>query len=82
MPVVLHGDTLFCKSAYAKAHFEHPLIVRRRDDLKRMSGQTDGIIFDDVNFRDWSAEDTICLETDRVPGTEQGTRHRYQQRYH
>ena len=56
---MLHGDTEVCKSA--KAHFDAPLVVRRPDDLKRMSGGTDGIIFDDCDFSKWSPEDTICL---------------------
>ena len=60
LPTVLYGKTETGKSAFAKAHFENPLIVRRRDDLKRVNGATDGIIFDDCNFCDWSAEDTIC----------------------
>ena len=61
LPIVLHGTTDCGKSAFAKAHFEHALVVRRRDDLKRMSGAYDGIIFDDCNFRDWTPEDVICL---------------------
>ena len=55
------GDTEVCKSAYAKAHFDAPLIVRRPDDLKRITGGTDGIIFDDCDFSKWSPEDAICL---------------------
>lgn len=61
LPVVLHGDTECGKTEFALAHFDHPLVVRRRDDLKRISGPTDGIIFDDVSFRDWSAEDALSL---------------------
>ena len=61
MPIVLHGPSEYCKTAYAKAHFDSPLIVRRPDDLKRISGPTDGIIFDDCNFRKWAAEDAIAL---------------------
>ena len=61
LPTVLHGKTDCGKSAFAKAHFERPLIVRRRDDLKKMSGAYDGIIFDDCNFNDWTPEDAICL---------------------
>ena len=49
------------KTAYAKAHFKNPLVVRRKDDLKRISGVCDGIIFDDVDLSTWSPEDTICL---------------------
>ena len=60
-PVVLSGDSEVGKTEFAVAHFDSPLIVRRRDDLKRGSAGTDGIIFDDVNFSDWSPEDVICL---------------------
>ena len=42
MPIVLHGDTAYCKTAFAKAHFDNALIVRRPDDLKRIAGPTDG----------------------------------------
>ena len=49
------------KTEFAIAHFEFPLVVRRRDDLKRFRGATDGIVFDDVDFRDWTPEDTIGL---------------------
>ena len=36
----------------------HPL---RQDDLKKMSGICDGIIFDAMEYSKWSAEDAICL---------------------
>ena len=36
-------------------------MVRRKDDLKRISGVCDGIIFDDVDLSTWTPEDTICL---------------------
>ena len=49
------------KTAFAKAHFKQPLVVRRRDDLKKMSGGCDGIIFDDMDFRSWTPEEAICL---------------------
>ena len=35
--------------------------MRRPDDLKKLVPQHDGIVFDDVSFRAWSVEDTICL---------------------
>ena len=44
-PVVLWGATNCCKTEFALAHFDKPLVVRRRDDLKRASYH-DGIIFD------------------------------------
>ena len=61
LPTVIYGDTDSGKTAYALAHFESPLLVRRRDDLKRMGGGCDGIVFDDMDFKSWSPEDTICL---------------------
>lgn len=61
LPTVLHGVSNTGKTAFALAHFQRPLVVRRKDDLKRIAAGTDGIIFDDVNFRDWSPEDAICL---------------------
>ena len=59
-PVVLWGETEVGKSEFALMHFERPLVVRRRDDLKRASYH-DGIVFDDVSFHDWTPEDAICL---------------------
>ena len=50
MPVVLHGVTECGKTAFAAAHFESPLIIRRRDDLKKISVKTDGLIFDDIDL--------------------------------
>ena len=61
LPTVLYGLTGCGKTEFALAHFDHPLVVRRRDDLKRVRGVTDGIIFDDMAFDDWTPEDTICL---------------------
>ena len=61
LPVVLTGESGSGKSEYAAAHFAHPLICRRRDDLKRATFNTDGIIFDDMDFRDWTIEETIHL---------------------
>ena len=66
-PIVLHGATNCGKTEFALAHFDRPLVCRRRDDLKRLSGATDGIIFDDVDFRDWSPEDAICLLSQDKP---------------
>ena len=61
LPTVLWGKTNCGKSAYARAHFQCPLVVRRRDDLKMVHGGTDGIIFDDCTFADWTPEDALCL---------------------
>lgn len=65
-PIVLWGDTGLGKSEYALAHFDKPLVVRRRDDLKRASYH-DGIIFDDMAFDDWTPEDAIALLSQDKP---------------
>ena len=36
-------------------------MVQRQDDLKSLSAQHDGIIFDDMNFKTWAVEDALCL---------------------
>ena len=62
------NSTAFCygpsgtgKTEYAAAHFDSPLVVRRRDDLKRATFHTDGIIFDDMTFKEWEVEEVIHL---------------------
>lgn len=61
IPVVLHGKSGTGKSEFAAAHFAHPLIVRTRDDLKHATFNTDGIIFDDMDFASWGVEEVIHL---------------------
>ena len=65
-PVVVWGDTEMGKTEFVLAHFEKPLVVRRRDDLKRASYH-DGIIFDDMDFAAWTPEDVICLLSQDKP---------------
>ena len=60
-PVLLHGKTNTGKTEFAEAHFESPTIVRTRDDLKRATFFSDGIIFDDFDFSTWKAEELIHL---------------------
>jgi len=61
MPVVLHGLSNAGKTEFAVAHFKQPVIVRRRDDLKSLGLRVDGIIFDDVDLKDWKPEEVIAL---------------------
>jgi len=61
MPVVLHGLSNAGKTEFAVAHFKQPAIIRRRDDLKALGLRVDGIIFDDVDLKDWKPEEVIAL---------------------
>ena len=67
--MVLWGNSGCGKTEFAIAHFDHPLVVRRRDDLKRALGPTDGIVFDDCDFSAWQPEDVICLLSIAKPRT-------------
>nr|QXP07604.1 MAG: replication associated protein [Arizlama virus] len=49
LPVLLVGPTGCGKTQFAKAHFEHPLLVRHLDALHKVNG-ADGIVFDDMCF--------------------------------
>ena len=61
LPIVLHGVSGTGKTEFATAHFESPHVVRRRDDLKRISFTCDGLVFDDMDFAEWKAEEVISL---------------------
>ena len=60
-PIVLHGVSGAGKTEFAVAHFQKPHIVRRRDDLKKISFNCDGLVFDDMDFSDWKPEEVIAL---------------------
>lgn len=56
------GPTSCGKSAYARAHFKNPLMVRHIDKLKDFDETVhDGIVFDDMNFAHYPAESIIHL---------------------
>lgn len=58
-PIILSGGTGLGKTQYALHHFNYPLICSHIDDLKKMTPDHDGIIFDDMSFRHWPA--TACI---------------------
>lgn len=61
LPVLLIGDSGIGKTHYAMAHFKKPFLVKDIDDLKRLTGEYDGIVFDDMSFKHWPAESIIHL---------------------
>lgn len=60
-PVLLTGSSGTGKTSYALAHFKKPFLVKDIDDLKRLTGEYDGIVFDDMSFKHWPAESVIHL---------------------
>ena len=48
--VIIQGASHVGKTQFALAHFKYPLLVSELDDLKSISLQTDGIVFDQMRF--------------------------------
>lgn len=70
--VLLMGPTGVGKTQFALAHFKHPLLVKDKEDYRRFTDQTDGIVMDDIAFKTWLPEtllklvDTLCTITQQV----------------
>lgn len=58
---LLSGPPGTGKTQYALAHFEAPCLVSHIDDLKNITDKTDGIVFDDMSFRQYPAGAIIHL---------------------
>lgn len=75
-PILLWGDSGIGKTQYALAHFINPLLVSHMDQLKSLSPDHDGIIFDDMSFKHWPPESVIHLldtEVERAINVRYGT---------
>lgn len=69
--VPLRGDlskaTLFCgptnigKTQYALAHFKNPLLVSHIDELRTLHPDHDGVVFDDISFKNRPPHSIIHL---------------------
>lgn len=58
--LIFVGPTNFGKTQFALAHFEHPLLVRGKQDWIRFKeNYTDGIVLDDISFKRWVPETLI-----------------------
>ena len=64
--VVLHGESNIGKTEFALAHFERPLLITRIDDLKKITDQTDGLVFDQMRFIHPEAPRKLNLTPDEV----------------
>lgn len=65
---MLVGESQIGKTQFAKAHFMRPYLVSSLDDLKRIPTDADGLIFDDVEWKDLkiTTQIHICdIEHDR-----------------
>jgi len=59
--IVITGTSGVGKTQYAISHFKHPLVVSHIDDLKKLNSNTDGLVFDDMNFAHWPPNACIHL---------------------
>ena len=50
MALVLFGGPGFGKTQCALAQFAHPVLINNLDDLKMITEDTDGLVFDDMDF--------------------------------
>lgn len=48
--ICLFGEPGTGKTSFALDHFKYPLLIRHTEDLKKMTHQTDGLVFDDLSF--------------------------------
>lgn len=49
------------KTSWALSHFENAVLVSHIDDLKKITDETDGLVFDDMSFNQWPAGSIIHL---------------------
>nr|QJI53675.1 MAG: replication-associated protein [Cressdnaviricota sp.] len=57
--VFLYGPSNTGKTSFALSHFQNPCLVRHIDDAKKISAETDGLVFDDMSFKHWPR--TSCI---------------------
>ena len=66
--LVIVGETDLAKTAFALAHFKHPLFISHIDGLKKyVSSYHDGIVFDDMSFTHWETTHQIHLVDSEYP---------------
>lgn len=61
LTMVVYGKTGLGKTAWAKAHFKCPVLLSLKDDLKKITSETDGFIYDDMQTNHLSATELLRL---------------------
>lgn len=64
---IVWGPAGVGKTQWALAHFSNPLFVTHKDDLKQLSPDHDGIVFDDMDFRHWPRTAQIHIVDQEQP---------------
>lgn len=59
--ILLYGDSGIGKTHFAASHFTNPLVCSHIDNLKQLSPDNDGVVFDDMSFKHWPVESVIHL---------------------
>ena len=59
--LLIYGEPGCGKTHYALAHFKNPCWVKLAEDLRSLSPDHDGIVFDDMAFHSWEPEYVLCL---------------------
>jgi hypothetical protein len=49
-PLVFMGKAGAGKTQFAKRHFKKPILISHLEDLRKIKHDTDGLVFDDMNF--------------------------------
>lgn len=67
-PWLITGDEGIGKTQFALAHFKNPLLISKRDRLKGLTPEHDGIVFDDFATQHWpidSVKHLLDIEEER-----------------
>nr|QTE03349.1 MAG: replication-associated protein [Emberiza chrysophrys CRESS-DNA-virus sp.] len=57
--IFLWGRSNTGKTSFALSHFNRPVLIRHIDDAKKITEETDGLVFDDMSFTHWPR--TTCI---------------------
>ncbi|AXL65915.1 replication-associated protein [Water beetle associated circular virus 1] len=73
--ILLLGQAGTGKTTYAMDHFKHPLLIRHMDGLKKITPDTDGLVFDDLSFHHWKCAQSVIHLCDLENDSEINVKH-------